>query len=228
MPPIARGTRTYPDVGGRMTAEAAARGGRRISQAQRRPAPHRPAVFRRQAAQQLDVRARSSSWSCPTRRSSTRGAIRSAVACRISASISRAGRISPTTSTDLGRYYSDYVRLMAHIDAVLPGRVHRVIYERMVDDTETRGAGAARTIAGWSSSQAASNSTRPSARFARQARSRCASRSTATPLTNGGATRRISGRSRRRSARCSIATRSARDLSATLTQQSLRRATTSR
>lgn len=37
---------------------------------------------------------------------------------------------------DLGRYYSDYVRLMAHIDAVMPGRVHRVIYERMVDDTE--------------------------------------------------------------------------------------------
>jgi tetratricopeptide (TPR) repeat protein len=37
----------------------------------------------------------------------------------------------------LGRYYSDYVRLMAHIDAVLPGRVHRGIYERMVDDTET-------------------------------------------------------------------------------------------
>jgi tetratricopeptide (TPR) repeat protein len=36
----------------------------------------------------------------------------------------------------LGRYYSDYVRLMAHIDAVIPGRVHRVIYERMVDDTE--------------------------------------------------------------------------------------------
>ena len=37
----------------------------------------------------------------------------------------------------LGRYYADYVRLMAHVDAVLPGRVHRVIYERMVDDTET-------------------------------------------------------------------------------------------
>jgi len=37
---------------------------------------------------------------------------------------------------DLGRYYSDYVRLMAHFDAVLPGRVHRVIYERMVEDTE--------------------------------------------------------------------------------------------
>ena len=37
---------------------------------------------------------------------------------------------------DVGRYYADYVRLMAHVDATLPGRVHRVIYERMVDDTE--------------------------------------------------------------------------------------------
>ena len=38
---------------------------------------------------------------------------------------------------DLGRYYSDYVRLMAHVDEALPGRVHRVIYEQLVDDTET-------------------------------------------------------------------------------------------
>ena len=37
---------------------------------------------------------------------------------------------------DVGRYYADYVRLMAHVDSVLPGRVHRVIYERMVGDTE--------------------------------------------------------------------------------------------
>ena len=37
---------------------------------------------------------------------------------------------------DLGRYYADYVELMAHFDAVLPGRVHRVIYERMVENTE--------------------------------------------------------------------------------------------
>jgi len=36
----------------------------------------------------------------------------------------------------LGRYYAHYVRLMAHIDAVMPGRVHRVLYERIVDDTE--------------------------------------------------------------------------------------------
>jgi tetratricopeptide (TPR) repeat protein len=37
---------------------------------------------------------------------------------------------------EIGRYYRDYVELMAHYDAVLPGRVHRVIYERMIDDTE--------------------------------------------------------------------------------------------
>jgi tetratricopeptide (TPR) repeat protein len=39
--------------------------------------------------------------------------------------------------SDVGRYYRDYVQLMAHFDAVLPGRIHRVIYERMVEDTET-------------------------------------------------------------------------------------------
>ncbi|HET6536038.1 MAG TPA: sulfotransferase, partial [Sphingomicrobium sp.] len=38
--------------------------------------------------------------------------------------------------SDVGDYYADYVRLMAHVDEMLPGRVHRVIYERMVDDTE--------------------------------------------------------------------------------------------
>jgi predicted Zn-dependent protease len=38
--------------------------------------------------------------------------------------------------TDLGRYYRDYVELTAHFDAVLPGRVHRVAYEEMVEDTE--------------------------------------------------------------------------------------------
>jgi predicted Zn-dependent protease len=39
---------------------------------------------------------------------------------------------------DLGRYYRDYVELMAHFDAALPGRVHRVIYEEMVADTEAQ------------------------------------------------------------------------------------------
>jgi tetratricopeptide (TPR) repeat protein len=39
---------------------------------------------------------------------------------------------------DMGHYYADYVALMAHFDAVLPGRIHRVIYEDMVADTETQ------------------------------------------------------------------------------------------
>lgn len=39
---------------------------------------------------------------------------------------------------DIGRYYRDYLALMAHFDRVLPGRVHRVVYEQLVDDTETQ------------------------------------------------------------------------------------------
>ncbi len=38
---------------------------------------------------------------------------------------------------ELGAYYRDYVELLAHFDEVLPGRIHRVLYERMVEDTET-------------------------------------------------------------------------------------------
>jgi tetratricopeptide (TPR) repeat protein len=37
---------------------------------------------------------------------------------------------------EIGRYYRDYVELMAHFDAVLPGRVHRVYYEDVVEDLE--------------------------------------------------------------------------------------------
>ncbi len=40
--------------------------------------------------------------------------------------------------TELGRYYQDYVSLMAHFDEALPGRIHRVIYEDMVTDTEAQ------------------------------------------------------------------------------------------
>ncbi len=39
---------------------------------------------------------------------------------------------------ELGRYYRDYVALMDHFDAVLPGRICRVIYEDVVDDIETQ------------------------------------------------------------------------------------------
>ena len=37
---------------------------------------------------------------------------------------------------DIGRYYCDYVELMQHFDRVLPGRIHRVIYETLIEDTE--------------------------------------------------------------------------------------------
>lgn len=36
---------------------------------------------------------------------------------------------------EIGLYYRDYARLMAHLDAVLPLRVYRVDYERLVADT---------------------------------------------------------------------------------------------
>ena len=38
--------------------------------------------------------------------------------------------------TELGLYYRDYADLMGHVDTVLPGRVYRVHYERLVADTE--------------------------------------------------------------------------------------------
>jgi len=37
---------------------------------------------------------------------------------------------------DMGRYYADYVRLMAHLDRAAPGRVHRVLHEAMIEQTE--------------------------------------------------------------------------------------------
>ena len=42
----------------------------------------------------------------------------------------------PTSLEDLGRYYRDYVRMIAHLDSVLPGRIHQVGYERLVTDLE--------------------------------------------------------------------------------------------
>jgi tetratricopeptide (TPR) repeat protein len=39
--------------------------------------------------------------------------------------------------SELGRYYRDYVDLMDHVDRVLPGRVYRLHYERLVTDTES-------------------------------------------------------------------------------------------
>lgn len=38
---------------------------------------------------------------------------------------------------DIGQYYADYVRLMRHFDQVMPGRVHRVIHEKLLENPET-------------------------------------------------------------------------------------------
>ena len=42
--------------------------------------------------------------------------------------------------TDLGRYYHDYVELMAHYDRILPRKIHRLFYEKMIEhpEAETR------------------------------------------------------------------------------------------
>ena len=37
---------------------------------------------------------------------------------------------------DLARYYNIYLDRMVHFGSVLPGRIHRVLYEKMVDDAE--------------------------------------------------------------------------------------------
>ena len=37
---------------------------------------------------------------------------------------------------EIGRFYRDYVDLMAVYDLALPGRVHRVVYDDLVSDTE--------------------------------------------------------------------------------------------
>jgi predicted Zn-dependent protease len=47
------------------------------------------------------------------------------------------GQLFSYDLADMGRFYRDYVDLLAHVDEVLPGSVHRVIYERLVEDTES-------------------------------------------------------------------------------------------
>lgn len=42
----------------------------------------------------------------------------------------------PTNLRDLARYYRNYMRMMDHWDAILPGRIHRVQHEALVLDCE--------------------------------------------------------------------------------------------
>jgi predicted Zn-dependent protease len=46
------------------------------------------------------------------------------------------GHPSSNSLTGMAEFYRHYVGMMAHFDAALPGRIHRVIYERLVDDIE--------------------------------------------------------------------------------------------
>jgi tetratricopeptide (TPR) repeat protein len=46
------------------------------------------------------------------------------------------GQLFSYDLADMGHFYRDYVDLMAHFDEMLPGRIHRVYYERLVEDTE--------------------------------------------------------------------------------------------
>ena len=39
---------------------------------------------------------------------------------------------------DIGSYYADYVQWMAHVDAVLPGSVHRVFHEALLEDPKAQ------------------------------------------------------------------------------------------
>ena len=57
-------------------------------------------------------------------------------ASRRSSSTSAGGFDFSHDLTDIGRYYADYVALMAQLDVALPGCVHRLIYEDLVRDTE--------------------------------------------------------------------------------------------
>ena len=38
----------------------------------------------------------------------------------------------------IGNYYLDYLKIMEHWDKVLPGKVHRILYENMIEDTENQ------------------------------------------------------------------------------------------
>ena len=73
---------------------------------------------------------------CPGHASSMCAVIPWAPASRPSNSTLPRAKTFSYELTELGRYYRDYVDLMGHFDAVLPGQVHRVIYEDLVTNPE--------------------------------------------------------------------------------------------
>ena len=85
---------------------------------------------------------------------------------------------------DIGRYYRDYVELMAHFDAVLPGRVHRRDLRGHGRGHRGARSAACSPIAACRSSPPASPSTKTTAPSAPSAPSRCAGRSSARAWTS--------------------------------------------
>lgn len=63
---------------------------------------------------------------------------RDPVACCVSAFFTcfNRERIFPSDLQDLAQYHNDYVRMLGHVDATLPGYVHQLHYERLVEDPE--------------------------------------------------------------------------------------------
>ena len=110
---------------------------------------------------------------------------------------------------DIARYYLDYVDLMAHFDAVLPGRIHRVVYERMVDDTEDE-VRRLLEYCGLPFEDACLRFYETERAVRTRVRNRCASRSFARASNSGRTTNCGSRRSRTRSARHSTRIRKRR------------------
>lgn len=47
-----------------------------------------------------------------------------------------AGQERALDCRSMGNWYAEYVELMAHYDAILPGRIHRIIYEQLIENPE--------------------------------------------------------------------------------------------
>ena len=90
----------------------------------------------------------------------------------------------------IGTFYRDYWRFMRHFDAVQPGAVHRVINERLIDDPEGEVRALLDFVGLPFDAACLEFHANTSARCARRAPSRCASRSTATASTIGATTSR--------------------------------------
>ena len=69
--------------------------------------------------------------------------------------------------TNIGRYYRDYIELMAHWDNVLPGRVLRVHHSQWFSPEDSKNA--CLSIAAWTSSRPVCSFSKASGAFAHRA-----------------------------------------------------------